>query len=38
LGYSKVGGGILFADASVDVTQKLVDGLNKEYAAKKGDK
>jgi len=35
LGYSKVGGGILFADASVDVTQKLVDGLNKEYAAKK---
>ena len=38
LGYSKVGGGILFADASVDVTQKLVDGLNKEYAAKKGNK
>ncbi len=38
LGYSKVGGGILFADASVDVTQKLIDGLNKEYAAKKGNK
>lgn len=35
LGYSKVGGGILFADPSVDVTKKLVDGLNKEYAAKK---
>ncbi len=35
LGYSKIGGGILFADPSVDVTQKLVDGLNKEYAAKK---
>ena len=38
LGYSKVGGGILFADPSVDVTQKLVDGLNKEYVAKKTDK
>jgi outer membrane protein len=38
LGYSKVGGGILFADASVDVTQKLVEGLNKEYAAKKVNK
>jgi outer membrane protein len=38
LGYSKIGGGILFADASVDVTQKMVEGLNKEYAAKKGDK
>jgi outer membrane protein len=37
LGYSKVGGGILFADASVDVTQKLIEGLNKEYAATKGD-
>jgi len=35
LGYSQIGGGILFADPSVDVTQKLVDGLNKEYAAKK---
>ncbi len=38
LGYSKIGGGILFADPSVDVTQKLVDGLNKEYAAKKTSK
>lgn len=38
LGYSKIGGGILFADPSVDVTQKLVDGLNKEYAAKKTEK
>ena len=38
LGYSKIGGGILFADASVDVTQKMIEGLNKEYAAKKGDK
>ena len=38
LGYSKIGGGILFADPSVDVTQKLVDGLNKEYAAKKAEK
>ena len=37
LGYSKVGGGILFADASVDVTQKIIEGLNKEYAATKGD-
>ena len=32
-----MGGGILFADASVDVTQKLIEGLNKEYAATKGD-
>ena len=38
LGYSKVGGGILFADPSVDVTQKIIEGLNKEYAATKGDK
>ncbi len=38
LGYSKIGGGILFADPSVDVTKKLVDGLNKEYAAKKTNK
>jgi outer membrane protein len=37
LGYSKVGGGILFADASVDVTQKIIEGLNKEYNATKGD-
>ncbi|MDF7821329.1 OmpH family outer membrane protein [Runella sp. MFBS21] len=33
LGYSK-GGGILFADASLDVTQKMVEGLNKEYKDK----
>ena len=38
LGYSKVGGGILFADPSVDVTQKIIDGLNKEYADTKGEK
>ena len=38
LGYSKIGGGILFADESVDVTQKMIEGLNKEYASKKGDK
>jgi outer membrane protein len=33
LGYSK-GGGILFADASLDVTKKIVEGLNKEYKDK----
>ncbi|MEN9960352.1 MAG: hypothetical protein RL045_603 [Bacteroidota bacterium] len=38
LGYSKVGGGILFADASVDVTKKIIEGLNKEYAETKGEK
>lgn len=38
LGYSKLGGGILFADESVDVTQKIIEGLNKEYAASKGGK
>lgn len=38
LGYSKLGGGILFADESVDVTQKIVEGLNKEYASTKGGK
>ena len=32
-GYSK-GGGILFADPALDVTQKIVDGLNKEYKEK----
>lgn len=37
LGYSK-GGGILFADASLDVTKKIVDGLNKEYKAKEVEK
>jgi len=35
LGYSKLGGGILFADESVDVTQKVLEGLNKEYASSK---
>lgn len=30
LGYSK-GGGILFANPDLDVTQKIIDGLNKEY-------
>lgn len=30
LGYS-LGGGILFANPSLDVTQKIVDGLNKDY-------
>jgi len=30
LGYS-LGGGILFADKSLDVTQKIVEGLNKTY-------
>jgi outer membrane protein len=33
LGYSK-GGGILFADQSLDVTKKILDGLNKEYKEK----
>jgi outer membrane protein len=26
-----LGGGILFANPSLDVTQKIIDGLNKEY-------
>ncbi len=30
LGFQK-GGGILFADSKLDVTQKIIDGLNKEY-------
>ncbi|TKT93817.1 OmpH family outer membrane protein [Dyadobacter frigoris] len=30
LGYS-LGGGILFADKSLDVTQKIIEGLNTEY-------
>ncbi|MFN8353729.1 MAG: OmpH family outer membrane protein [Spirosomataceae bacterium] len=34
LGYTK-GGGILFADPSLEVTQKVLEGLNKEYKAKK---
>ncbi|MFN4144200.1 MAG: OmpH family outer membrane protein [Runella sp.] len=37
LGYSK-GGGILFADASLDVTQKMIEGLNKEYKEKQAAK
>lgn len=36
LGYSANGGGILFADESVDVTKQIIEGLNKEYAEKKG--
>ncbi|MFY7829586.1 MAG: OmpH family outer membrane protein [Flectobacillus sp.] len=36
LGYSSNGGGILYADNAVDVTQQIIDGLNKEYAEKKG--
>jgi outer membrane protein len=32
LGYS-LGGGILFANPSLDVTKKILDGLNKEYKA-----
>lgn len=35
LGYTKVGGGILYADESVDVTKQIVEGLNKEYAESK---
>ena len=31
LGYS-LGGGILFANPSLDVTKKIIDGLNKEYS------
>ncbi|MBL7949835.1 MAG: OmpH family outer membrane protein, partial [Bacteroidia bacterium] len=34
LGYQK-GGGILFANDSLDITQQVVDGLNKAYAAEK---
>ena len=37
LGYS-LGGGILFANPSLDVTQKIIDGLNKEHAASGGAK
>lgn len=33
LGYSK-GGGILYANPSLDVTQKMIEGLNKDYADK----
>jgi outer membrane protein len=32
LGYTKAGGGILYADESVDVTKEIVAGLNAEYA------
>lgn len=35
LGYTKVGGGILFADESVDVTDKIIEGLNKAYKENK---
>jgi outer membrane protein len=37
LGYS-LGGGILFANPSLDVTQKIIEGLNKEHAASGGAK
>jgi outer membrane protein len=37
LGYS-LGGGILFANPSLDVTKKIIDGLNKEHAASGGAK
>ena len=33
LGYS-LGGGILFANPSLDVSKKIIEGLNKEYAGK----
>lgn len=33
MGYTR-GGGILFADSSLNVTQKVLDGLNKTYAEK----
>lgn len=33
LGYSQ-GGGILYADTTLDVTQKMIEGLNKEYKEK----
>jgi outer membrane protein len=35
LGYTTAGGGILYADPSVDRTKEIVDGLNKEYAETK---
>lgn len=35
LGYS-LGGGILFANPSLDVTKKIIDGLNKEHASNGG--
>jgi outer membrane protein len=37
LGYS-LGGGILFANPSLDVTKKIIEGLNKEHAASGGSK
>ena len=37
LGYTK-GGGILFADPSADQTKTILDGLNKEYAARESKK
>ena len=33
LGYQK-GGGILFANDSLDITREILDGLNKEYQVK----
>ncbi len=37
LGYSR-GGGILFADQSLDVTKKMIEGLNKEYTEKQAER
>lgn len=36
LGYSQ-GGGILFADSTLNVTKKMIEGLNKAYIEKNGD-
>lgn len=35
LGYTQ-GGGILFADSTLNVTEKMIEGLNKAYAEKNG--
>ncbi len=35
LGYSRVGGGILFANPDVEVTESIIEGLNKDYAGSK---
>ena len=36
IGYSK-GGGVLYAKEDLDITKKVLEGLNKDYAAKKKD-
>jgi outer membrane protein len=38
LGYSKIGGGILFANPDVEVTEEIIEGLNKDYAGSKKDR